>query len=425
MTTATPQLTLEQDQAIESMSAFLRDPEKQFFLLAGYAGTGKTFCIQHLIGQARGRLIFTAPTNKATKVLRDTLTTDAYKPECRTIYSLLGLRLEANGEVKELAIPEDPIDLTQYKAVIVDEASMVNSNLFSFVKQTADAQKVKFIFMGDPAQLPPVGELRSPIWGNAHQVTELTRVMRHDNQILTLATAIRKVIDHPAPRVKLDSDNADGIGVWRLGEGEFESRIMQAVDTGRFSQVNEAKAIAWRNVTVDALNRRIRQRIFDNSASQFWLPGDRVLVMEPAKDHNDEVVATTDDEGTVTRVEVDWHPKWREFKVWRINITTDDNRPIVLRVLHEDCLAEHTRKAEELAQAARLDRRKWGGFWDFKEAFHKLRHAYAITAHRAQGSTYEAAFVDWRDILLNRNRSEAYRCLYVACTRPKKELYLG
>jgi exodeoxyribonuclease-5 len=94
-------------------------------------------------------------------------------------------------------------------------------------------------------------------------------------------------------------------------------------------------------------------------------------------------------------------------------------------VLHEDYEKLHANKVEELAQAARADHRKWGAFWAFKEAFHKVRHSYAITAHRAQGSTYEAVFVDWRDILTNRNRGEAFRCLYVACTRPKKELYLG
>lgn len=418
-------LNLDQGTAVELILRFLADPDKQFFLLSGYAGTGKTYSVQHLIPLVRGRLIFTAPTNKATKVLRDTLTTDRYKPECRTIYSLLGLRLEANGEIKELAEPEDPVDLSQYKAVIVDEASMVNSNLFRFIKLTADTQQVKFIFMGDPAQLPPVKELRSPIWNNAHAVAELRHVMRHDNQILTLATAIRKVVDHPAPRVTIASDNSEGQGVWRLGEGEFEARIMEAVDRNRFSEPNIAKAIAWRNMTVDALNKRIRERIFDNAAAQPWLPDDRIILMEPAKDSSGEIAGTTDDEGRVTRVEVDWHPEWREFKVWRLNVTTDDNRPIILRVLHEDCFAEHTRRAEELAQAARLDRRKWGVFWDFKEAFHKVRHSYAITAHRAQGSTYEAAFVDWRDILLNHNRSEAYRCLYVACTRPKKELYLN
>ena len=418
-------LTLEQGTALEAIRDFLADPEKQFFLLSGYAGTGKTYCIQHLVGLVRGRLIFTAPTNKATKVLRDTLTTDQYKPETRTIYSLLGLRLEANGEVKELTEPEDPLDLTQYKAVIVDEASMINANLFRFIKQTADAQRVKFIFMGDPAQLPPVGESRSPVWNHCHAASELRTVMRYDNQILALATALRGQVDHPAPKFVRKTDNADGEGVWVCGEGEFEQRILDAAGQGRFSQANNAKAIAWRNVTVDAFNRRIRQRIFDNASATLWLPDDRIILLEPAKDLNDETVATTDDEGRITRVEEEWHPTWREFKVWRVSVTTDDNRVIVLRVLHEDFRQLHDTKAEELAAAARADRRKWNSFWDFKESFHKVRHSYAITAHRAQGSTYEAAFVDWKDILANRNRSEAFRCLYVACTRPKRELILG
>lgn len=416
-------LNEEQSIAIDAIETFLRGPD-HFFLLSGYAGTGKTYCIQALVPRVKGRLIFTAPTNKATKVLRDTLTTNEYKPETRTIYSLLGLRLEANGEVKELAVPEDPVDLSQYRAVIVDEGSMVNANLFKFIEQTAKAQDVKFIFMGDAAQLPPVGEIRSPIWAAAEAEATLTRIMRFDNQILTLSNAIRKVVDHPAPKFKIESDNDGQEGVWRLGEGEFEARIMQAADAGAFSKPNCAKAIAWRNVTVDALNRRIRARIFDNPTKP-WLQDDRIILMEPAKDLEDEPVATTDDEGRITRVEEEFHPAWREFKVWRLSVTTDDNRPIILRVLHEDSFRDYEAKVESLAANARINRRDWGLFWDFKESFHKVRHSYAITAHRAQGSTYETAFVDWRDILLNRNKAEAFRCLYVACTRPKKRLLLN
>ena len=415
---------LQQGTAIEKMEDFLRDPAARFFLLSGYAGTGKTYCIQHLIPRVRGRMVFTAPTNKATKVIRDTLASQEYKPECRTIYSLLGLRLEANGEIKELAVPEDPLDLSEYKAIVVDEASMINQTLFKFIELTAKQQGIKFIFMGDPAQLPPVKELRSPIWEAADTVAELTKVMRFDNQILKLATALRQIVDHPAPKINLTADNDGTEGVWRVSEGECEQRLLDAAEQGRFSKPNCAKAIAWRNVTVDQLNARIRSRIFDNP-SQPWLPSDRIIITEPAKDLNDEVVATTDDEATVTRVEETWHPTYGEFKVWRISATTDDNRPIVLYTLHESFTAQHARKVEDLAAAARLDRKRWGLFWDFKDAFHKVRHGYAITAHRAQGSTYDTAFVDWRDILLNRNRGEAFRCLYVACTRAKYRLILN
>ena len=423
----TSTLNPEQSAAIIAIQAFL-SPEasdQRFFLLSGFAGTGKTYCIRHLIDKIKGRLIFTAPTNKATKVPRDTLTTAEYKPETRTIYSLLGLRLEANGEVKELTIPEDPLDLSEYRAVVVDEASMVNAKLFSFIARTAKEQKVKFIFMGDSAQLPPVGETRSPVWDRHDAAATLTKVMRYDNQILALATAIRGQVDHPAPQFRRVSDNANGEGVWNCQEGDFERRLLDAAGQGRFSKPNCAKAIAWRNVTVDNLNRRIRQRIFDNAASSPWLPDDRIILLEPAKDPQGEPIGSTDDEGTVTRVESEWHPVWGEFKVWRLSVTTDDNRVIVLRTLDEEFRRAFDTRVEELAQAARSDRRRWGAFWKFKEDFHKVRHSYAITAHRAQGSTYEAAFVDWRDILSNRNRAEAFRCLYVACTRPKFELYLG
>ena len=81
--------------------------------------------------------------------------------------------------------------------------------------------------------------------------------------------------------------------------------------------------------------------------------------------------------------------------------------------------------ADRLAAEARANPKLWGAFWEFVEAFAPVRHAYAITSHRAQGSTYIRAFVSWRDILLNPNRAESMRCLYVAASRPKKELYLG
>lgn len=412
----------EQSAALESILTFLAGPE-QFFVLSGGAGTGKTFCIRELPNRVKGRFIYTAPTNKATKVLRESVTTKEYKPECRTIYSLLGLRLEANGEVKELTAPEDPIDLSQYKAVIVDEGSMVNENLRKFIHQTADTFGVKFIFMGDPAQLPPVGELRSPIW-RIKEGAQLTRVMRHDNQILELATRLRAVVDHPAPSCSLRDNHDDVQGVWKLSEKEFTDSLLVGAMEGEFSSPNRAKAIAWRNVTVDRLNALIRNRIFDNPQSP-WLPGDRVIFTGPAKDLDDETIATTDDEGTVERVEVEYHAIHGEFKTFRVSIILDDNRPVVARVLHPESQMLYARRVEELSAQARANSRLWRKFWEFKEAFHQLRHAYAITAHRAQGSTYDTVFVDWRDILLNRNRQEAYRCLYVACTRPKRALVLG
>jgi superfamily I DNA/RNA helicase len=137
------------------------------------------------------------------------------------------------------------------------------------------------------------------------------------------------------------------------------------------------------------------------------------------------MIGHTDDEGVIERIAIGSHPKYSDFKCYNISLITDENKRISLWVLHPDSSVDEQIHLHNLANDAKLNPRKWRDYWQFKDAFHSIKHAYAITAHRAQGSTYDTAFVVWNDILLNRNRGEAYRCLYVACTRPKKRLYLG
>lgn len=416
------QLNAEQTEALDKMLAFTKSSDL-FFLLQGYAGTGKTFTLRAFLDEFQGRVIFTAPTNKATRVLRETLKEDNFQPECKTIYSLLGLRMEANGEVKELAEPDEPIDLTQYKVVIVDEGSMINQTLFKWIELTAKDFQLKFIFLADFAQLPPIGEVSSRVT-TIPNGAYLTKVMRYDNQILQLATDLRSKLSHPAPSVKIETNNADGEGVWNLSKADFMKRILDSAEAGEFSRVNGTKALAWRNATVDELNRAIRQRIFP-LVRDTWCADDRIIITEPAKNLDDDIIAHTDDEAKVDSVSVSTHPMYSQYKIWSLAVTTDDNRKIMLNVLHEDSAAHFQADLTSLSARARTERRLWREFWRLKEAFHSVRHGYAITVHRSQGSTYETVFVDYRDILLNRNRKEAFQCLYVACTRPKKRLFLA
>jgi exodeoxyribonuclease-5 len=425
--TANSALNPDQQAALESIKDWLKTPDSPFFVLQGYAGTGKTFTMQELLKSVKLPIVFTAPTNKATKVLRDTLTDAGYKPECATIYSLLGLRLEANGEVKEMTGPKDhaKLDLSSYRLVVVDEGSMINAFLMKYIHLVTQNYNVKFLFMGDPAQLPPVKELTSPIWSLECPKARLTKVMRHDNQILVLVTSVREKVDHPFPSITMISNNAEGEGVWKQSTDQWERQLMRAVDAGGFLLQSHSKVIAWRNITVDKYNSFIRNRIFgDATKSCKWLTEERVIFMEPAKDSNDEIVATTDDEGTIQRVVEDWHPLYKEFKTFSITIALDTGSTVTATVLHPESAHAHAAKVAGLLADAKLNGRRWRDFWAFKEAFHNLRHAYAITAHRAQGSTYDTAFVVASDVLLNQNRQEAFRCLYVACSRPKRRLII-
>jgi ATP-dependent exoDNAse (exonuclease V) alpha subunit len=418
----------EQVSACEAMIDFLSPASKErFFVLSGPAGTGKTYTIRALMNRIKSKLIFTAPTNKATKVLRDTFIEHklegGYTPTCRTIYSLLGLRMEPDGEVKKLAYPEDPVDLSKFAAVVVDEGSMINSKLWKYIRELAEEQNVKFLFLGDMYQLPPVGEPNSPIW-TLPNIKYLKTVMRHDNQILTLATSIREVMDHPIPSLSIESDWKDGEGVRKVGTADFLTLIKRAAEEGLFSGMSGCKAIAWRNVSVDSLNRLIRQTIFPGTVGDFF-PEDRIILLEPVKSFiNNEVVATTDEEGTVERTDVDYHPEYPEMKCFRIVAQMDGRHPLTFWKLHPEAERAFSLKLAELAARAKTSGRFWKDYWNFKDAFHNLRYSYAITAHRAQGSTYTQTFVNMTDIMMNRNRLEAFRCLYVAVTRAKKRVII-
>lgn len=414
-------LNTGQELAIKELTQFLQDPEKGYFVLKGFAGTGKTFCMQYLLKSIKVRLLFTAPTNKATKVLRTTLTTDTYKPRCCTIYSALKLRLEANGELKELKIPDDPVDLTEYDAVVVDEASMIPDKLFKVIQTVQARQNLKFIFLGDPCQLPPVKEVESPVWKIDCGQATLSEVMRSGDAILGQATAIRAQIGKFMPNFTKIETHTPSEGVFWLPTPDVLAMIQSDVEVGNFQKPECSKIIAWRNITVNAYNRMVRSKIFQDPTIPTWVQTDRLILTSPY-DVNEDIRLNTDDEGTVTKTEVITHPEYSDFTCWRLRVMLDTNMTAEIIALHEDSQVAYQRTLQEKLEAARALPKLWRPYWNFIEAFAQVRHAYAITAHRSQGSTYDTAYVDWRDILVNRDRQEAFRCLYVASTRPKRRL---
>lgn len=420
-----PKLNQEQSEAVESILYWMQSPDP-YYLLSGAAGTGKTFTVREIADRLHGKLVFTAPTNKATKVLRSTLTSEDYSPNCRTIHSLLGLKMEANGEVKELVSPDDSVDLKSLQLIVVDEASMVNIQLMQEIQKVVDTYNLKVLFLGDENQLPPVNEKASPVWSEVENIATLQKVMRFENQILTLANTIKSKVNHPCPSIKFLNDNKAGEGVWYLTRAPFLSQITKAAGLGNFSDPKKlTKAIAWRNTTVSSLNYLIRKEIFENAEDQMWFPGDRIILTGPAADLEGKGIGHTDDEGTVEGVRILPHPVYTDIQCYNLSIVTDENKRINLWTLHEEGVYEFRFRQTHLANEAKLNGRIWRDYWEFTDSFHRVQHGYAITAHRAQGSTYDSCFVAWNDILINRNRQEAFRCLYVACTRPKKKLILG
>jgi excinuclease UvrABC helicase subunit UvrB len=63
----------DQPKAYEEIKTWLSMDGGSMYLLQGVAGTGKTFLLNDIVDLIQGKVIITAPTNKAVKVLRNLL----------------------------------------------------------------------------------------------------------------------------------------------------------------------------------------------------------------------------------------------------------------------------------------------------------------------------------------------------------------
>jgi len=417
------ELSSEQELAVQGVLDFIQNPHpaSPYYVLSGYAGTGKTYCLHAILERTKRSKVsfaFTAPTNKAAKVLM------SVAKDAKTIHSLLGLYLDKSGELKRLTGGKlTHKDFQHLDVIIVDEGSMISEGLKAELDKITSKSSLKVLFLGDPAQLPPVKEGDSPIW-QLPRGQHLTKVMRHDNQILALATRIREAVNHPAPSIEIVSDNDGDTGVWRLKSVPFKASIHKAALDGLFSDPLACKVIAWRNTKVDEYNQLVRSALWGTEAQlNRYVVGDRIIAAA-ALQSDDIIIMTTDEEALITGVVVGRHPAAPDYSIFFLTCRTENGRTVQLRVLHPDSEEAHRGKLNRMAEEAKGFPKLWKDYWNFKELFHEVKYAYAITAHRSQGSTYANVWVDCMDILANRKRKEAFQCLYVACTRPSTRLYV-
>ena len=195
-------LTADQRSAAAAFSAWLEQPgDGRPFVLSGYAGTGKTFFSMRLLAAVEAaELCWTvvAPTHKAVGVLRSHLALAQLVPTWypSTIHRLLRLKLRRQGDrecCEETAQTAGALE--HLGLVLVDEASMVDSQLLEITLRCAHPFRTRLVFVGDPAQLPPIGEASSPVFAlERAERRELTEVVRHQGPVLRLAAGIRQQV---------------------------------------------------------------------------------------------------------------------------------------------------------------------------------------------------------------------------------------
>ena len=419
-------LTEEQQAVHDDITGRIEDGER-FTSLLGYAGTGKTYlagCLAAALTEAGRSVTCCAPTHKAAQVLRQKIGKAGDVPVC-TLHALLGLRLVPDGRGDYHLAPEPRRTGDLYAdLVIVDEASMVGAEEWAFVEQTAP--HVQWLFVGDPAQLPPVGEDTSPALAQPGVALETVCRQQTGSSILALATEVRTGTALGLGASGLDAafDGDAGVATTRSRAAFTQSAVRAFGEEAFRKDAAHARLLAYRNRTVRRYNEAIRAALHGDDAPRFqkgeWLVARETWLFDgmPQLFNSEEVRVRKAKEG---QAESEDCQTWR---VWRLTVRgADGGRTRGIEILHEDEMARFREELERRKRAALERPVRWKAFYALKERFAEVDYAHAMTVHRAQGSTFDTAFVDAGDLAACRG-AERQALGYVAVTRPARRLAL-
>lgn len=189
----------QQIDALNEMDRFMKSNETSM-TLSGYAGTGKTSLMEIIAKKGRKQhrpVVFCATTNKAAAVLNERVSKAGFK--AATLNKVFGISVEVDSNsstynARNLVNVLKDADITPGTTVVIDEASMINEENYGILNNIAKRNSLKIIYVGDEAQLAPVGEDKiSKVFRNGDgKVIRLSQVERtDDNAILKEATDLR------------------------------------------------------------------------------------------------------------------------------------------------------------------------------------------------------------------------------------------
>lgn len=410
-------------------------------VLTGYAGTGKTTVVQEFARElkkwdfprdgtgnersddtipAQDAFVLTAPTHKACEVLQRKTNAPV-----RTIHSLLSLRPgKAQGDRRPFVRGPNARPVTE-NVVVIDEASMLSSDLMDHIDCHLAGRAV--ILVGDPAQLPPVGEVRSRAFDVMPQ-TNLRDIVRQaeGNPILRASQMLRDQQGNNRIDWTWAGPAREGnLGIFLPGDN-LHGWMRKAFCSDEFADdPDTVRYLCWTNTRVAETNNRIRRWIYGDGVKPGWQPGERMLLRSPWKNpKTDEIVLAINQEVGVLEC-VPGIDEKLGFDLYHCRVRDDGG------MVHEIFVPANGEQFQAACDRVKADalafKIEWEDYHKFLEEYVRAQHIYAITVHNSQGSTFRRVFVDLPDIR-RRARTNVLECLqllYVACTRPSETLMLA
>lgn len=454
-----------QQEVFDRLKAFATDKTIDTFILNGYAGTGKTFLIQEYAKYLQSKKIkfsLLATTGRAAAVLRG-------KTELptSTVHGALYRFSNVDGDEEDIPLDAPPDAFGQMKLMfepneklqenciyIVDEASMLaseSSDETSFAifgsgnvlpDLLAAIGENKIIFVGDPAQLPPVNQNISPAldknWlKNMNRKTEtgtLLEIMRtnKDNDILIVAEEVRKSVGSISSSrwIKLPARNRNNCKVLPDPNTVFLEYYTHFLQFGP----DRAIGIAPSNRACNHLNKYFRERLFPERNSMLEV-GEILMVTQ-----NNYIVPLVNGDFIkvleIGEISTKCNMQFQNVRVLQLatnktyeiklaleplghfmpNLTTDQQRNLMIDFSRRMRKKGFNPKSDFYKNAMRSD-----------VYLNSLRatYGYVVTCHKSQGGEWNNVFLFLdKGMYGYMNHDYMRRWWYTAITRTKENLYL-
>lgn len=446
--------TVEQEHAIGVFTTFMTDRcDHAAMLLRGSAGTGKTTlaaAVVRAMGSMEQQLVLLAPTGRAAKVFSHYSGHPAYTIH-RHIYrqkSLMdGFELGYNNRRDTLFIVDEASMISTYG----DSPEIFGSSLLDdLIRFVYNGRNCRLMLIGDPAQLPPVGQQQSPALQNdvlqdfglnVHTAT-LNEVLRQSSEsgILWNATIVRSLMQYRGGLISLPQIRFDGFPDICTVPGDelIESLASSYSQAG----MDDTLVVTRSNKRANIYNQGIRNTILDRE--DLLCRGDRIMVVKNnyhwTPKNTDPEVPTLDfiangDMAVVQRVRNIHELYGFHFAQVTMSFPDYNDYELTATVLLDTLTAEAPALTRE--QQEQLFQAVWADYADIRSKIERMKKlkedpyfnalqikfAYAATCHKAQGGQWSHVYIDQGYMTDDTLTPDYLRWLYTAMTRATSRLF--
>lgn len=385
-------LTSKQEEGLKIAVARYQSHEP-WTCIAGYAGSGKSTLIKFIIAALNidnDDVCYVAYTGKAAKVLKE-----KGCPNAMTAHRLLYQSLPRNDGTFYHKIKR-PLEYP-YKLIVVDEVSMLPKEMWDLLL----SHKIHVLCLGDPFQLPPIGE-DNGVLANPHIFLDEIMRQAQESEIIRLTMDIRE--EKPLQLFK-------GNEVQVINPNEIVGGMYNWAD----------QIIVAKNITRRTINNQMRKMLFNTDDTR-PLEGDRVICLRNDWDNPNAVgdVAVNGTIGTLANIKINSnHPVLHPLML--ADFLPDDYSEEDVKNSSTDLYFRHLNMDYKLFTTGEETVTK-ENFRIFPKVWRPQTYdyAYAITCHKSQGSEYDKVLV-FEEFLKGGDHA---RWLYTAATRAKEKLII-